>query len=62
MWDVFSGPVIRAEMHFVSVFTKLCMDLSATLVQVLLGDLEIWMLTFDKNNGMELLIGQPLGL
>lgn len=54
---MFSGPVIWAEMHFLSVSTKLRVGLSVILAQVLLGDLRRGMMTFDRKNDAQLLIG-----
>lgn len=59
---MFSEPVIWAEMHFLSVFTKLHVGLSVILAQVLLGDLERGVMTFDRKNDVQLLIGLPFGL
>lgn len=46
---------------FLSVFTKLHVGLSVILAQVLLGDLEHGVMTFDRKNDVQLLIGLPLG-
>lgn len=47
---------------FLSVFTKLHVGLSVILAQVLLGDLEHGVMTFDRKNDVQLLIGLPFGL
>lgn len=49
-------------MHFLSIFTKLRVGLSVILAQVLFGDLERGMMTFDRKNNAQLLIGLPFEL